>query len=129
MDIPYEVYYPGSVHPYTTATALSAGRAWDIPLRSKRALGYAYSDAFVDTDRAISELREFEGPHAAELDTRVGSIEVGRREQIWSRNCIAIGSAGHCIEPMSPTSLYLDVIAAVLLAEHFPRDAQTFTML
>jgi len=122
MHVPYEQHFSGQVRPYTTASALSSGWAWDIPLRSKRSLGYVHSSAFQDADAAEAELRAFEGPHAAELDSRVVPFKVGRREKVWSRNCIAIGLASGFIEPLESTGLYLSDLATVMLAEHFPRD-------
>src|SRR5690606_35589898 len=46
MHVPYEVHWPGAVRPYTTATALSNGWIWEIPLRDRRSLGYVFSGAF-----------------------------------------------------------------------------------
>ena len=121
MHVPYEHYYHGAVRPYTMASALSAGWVWDIPLRSKRSLGYVHSSAFLDADTAAKELRIFEGSHAADLDTRIVKFKVGHRQQPWFRNCIAIGLAGSFIEPLESTGLYLSDLATVMLAEHFPR--------
>ncbi|MCH7820726.1 MAG: tryptophan 7-halogenase [Proteobacteria bacterium] len=122
MHVPYEHHYPGRVKPYTTASALSSGWVWDIPLRSTRSLGYVHSSSFLDAEKAERELREFEGSHAAALDVRIVPFKVGRREKVWSRNCIAIGLAGGFIEPLESTGLYLADLATVMLAEHFPRD-------
>jgi len=120
MHVPYERHYPGYVRPYTTATALSAGWVWEIPLQDKRSLGYVHASAFVDDEAAERELRSFEGPHAESLDARVVPFKVGHREKVWVRNCIAIGLAGNFIEPLESTGLYLSDLATVLLAEHFP---------
>jgi tryptophan halogenase len=120
MQVPYERHYPGYVRPYTTATALSAGWVWEIPLQDKRSLGYVHSSAFLDVEAAERELRGFEGPHAESLDTRVVPFKVGHREKVWVRNCVAIGLAGNFIEPLESTGLYLSDLAAVMLAEHFP---------
>ncbi len=120
MHVPYEHYYPGYVRPYTTATALSAGWAWDIPLQTKRSLGYVHSSAHLSDDDAEKELRAFEGSHAESLSSRVVKFKVGRREQQWAANCVAIGLSGGFIEPLESTGLYLSQIASDLLAEHFP---------
>jgi tryptophan halogenase len=120
MHVPYEHHYPGYVRPYTTATALSAGWVWEIPLQDKRSLGYVHSGAFISEEEAEKELRAFEGPHAGSLDTRVIRFKVGHREKAWVRNCVSIGLAGSFIEPLESTGLYLSDLAAVMLAEHFP---------
>jgi tryptophan halogenase len=120
MHVPYEHHYPGHVNPYTSATALSSGWCWEIPLRSKRSLGYVHSSAFLDENAAETELRHFEGAHAESLDTRFVNFKVGRRARVWEKNCIAIGLAGGFIEPLESTGLYLSDLASVMLAEHFP---------
>ena len=121
MHVPYEQHYMGFVRPYTTATALSAGWVWDIPLQDKRSLGYVHSSAFLSVDEAEQELRKFEGIHTESLDARIVKFKVGHREKAWARNCVAIGLAGSFIEPLESTGLYLSDLAAVILTEHFPR--------
>jgi len=120
MNVPYDHHYPGYVRPYTTATALSAGWVWEIPLQTRRSLGYVYSSDFIGDDQAERELRAFEGAHAESLPSRLVRFRVGRRETQWTANCVAIGLAGGFIEPLESTGLYLSQIASALLAEHFP---------
>ena len=122
MNVPYEHHYPGSVRPYTTATALSSGWVWEIPLQTRKALGYVHAGDFIDEDTAAGELRAFEGSHAAALDLRTVHFKVGHRAKAWVNNCIAIGLAGNFIEPLESTGLYLSDLATVMLAEHFPFD-------
>ncbi len=120
MHVPYELHYPGYVRPYTTATALSAGWVWEIPLQDKLSLGYVHSSAFLDEEEAQKEIRAFEGAHAENLDTRVIHFKVGHREKAWVRNCVSIGLSCNFIEPLESTGLYLSDLAAVMLSEHFP---------
>lgn len=120
MHVDHEHHYPGYVRPYTTATALSSGWCWEIPLQNTRSLGYVHSSDFISEDDAERELRAFEGPHAENLDSRIVHFKVGRRERVWVGNCIAIGLAGGFIEPLESTGLYLSDLASVMLAEHFP---------
>lgn len=120
MPVPYEAHYPGFVRPHTQATALSAGWVWDIPLQNRRGVGYVHSSAFISEEDAEREIRHYEGAHAGRLDTRLVRFKVGVREQLWHRNCVAMGLAGGFLEPLESTGLYLNEIAAELLAEHFP---------
>ena len=119
MHVPYEHHYPGYVRPYTTATALSAGWVWEIPLQNKRSLGYVHSSAFLSDDDAEKEIRAFEGKHSESLDSRIVRFRVGHREKAWVRNCVAIGLSGGFIEPLESTGLYLSDLATVMLSEHF----------
>lgn len=120
MRVPYEHHYPGYVRPYTTATALSAGWVWEIPLQNTRSLGYVFSSAHISDDVAEKELREFEGKHSESLPCRIVPFKVGHRQKPWAANCIAIGLAGGFIEPLESTGLYLSQVASDILAEHFP---------
>ena len=120
MHVDYDHYYPGHVNPYTTATALSSGWVWEIPLQNTRSLGYVHSSDFISEEDAERELRAFEGPHSNSLACRTVHFKVGRREKVWVGNCIAIGLAGGFIEPLESTGLYLSDLACVILAEHFP---------
>ncbi len=120
MNVPYEHHYPGYVRPYTAATALSAGWVWEIPLQNRRSLGYVHSSAHLSADDAEKELRAFEGDHSDGLSSRVVDFMVGRREQPWTANCIAIGLSAGFIEPLESTGLYLSQVASSVLAEHFP---------
>lgn len=117
---PYEQYYPGLIRPYTTATALSAGWIWDIPMQTRRSVGYVHSSQFTDPDKAISELFAYQGAKPGEVDTRLVKFSVGQRRKAWQGNCIAIGLAGGFIEPLESTGLYLCDEAATILAEYFP---------
>ncbi len=120
MHVPYEHHYPGYVRPYTTATALSSGWVWEIPLQGKRSLGYVHSSDFISEEDAERELRQFEGAHADSLSARTVHFKTGYREQAWVKNCISIGLAGSFIEPLESTGLYLSDLATVMMTEHFP---------
>lgn len=120
MNVPYDHHYPGYVRPYTTATALSAGWVWEIPLQTRRSLGYVHSSAYISANDAEKELRAFEGGHTKSLSTHVVDFMVGRRKHPWTANCVAIGLSGGFIEPLESTGLYLAQVASALLVEHFP---------
>ena len=122
INVPYEHHYPGYVRPYTTSTALSAGWVWDIPLQTRRALGYVHSSAFIgDRMRPKRELRAFEGPHAASLPSRVVRFH-GRAgaNSNGPPTALPSGLSGGFIEPLESTGLYLSQIACEALAEYFP---------
>ena len=60
MHVPYETHYPGMVRPYTTASALSNGWIWDIPMQSQRSIGYVHSSAFISSENAEREMRAYQ---------------------------------------------------------------------
>jgi tryptophan 7-halogenase len=129
MRIPHELYYPGQVRPYTTATALSSGWAWETVLTTGRAIGYVHSSDHIGLEAAERELRTYEGPHSDEVEARTVHFKVGMREKAWVKNCLAIGLSGGFIEPLESTGLYLSYLAAIVLQEQFPyRDEDMETM-
>ncbi|MAD76096.1 MAG: tryptophan halogenase [Rheinheimera sp.] len=129
MHLPYDKFYPGMVRPYTTATALSAGWIWDIPMQNQRSVGYVHSSKFISAEQAEREMRAYQGPGTEQLKARVVDFKVGRRQGNWRGNCVAIGLSGGFIEPLESTGLYLSDLGAVLLAEHFPHDEQDMAVL
>jgi tryptophan halogenase len=120
INVPYEHYFPGCVHPYTTVTAASAGWISDVPLQDTRALRYVYCSEFLSDDEAEKELRAIEGSHAETLASTLVRFRTGHRQNAWVRNCIAIGCASSIIEPLEPTTLYMINLAAATLVDHFP---------
>jgi tryptophan halogenase len=120
LQVPYERFYPGSIRPFTTATALSAGWVLEIPLRDRRSLCYVHCSEFVDQAAAEAELRAFEGGHAASLDVDIGNFRSGRWVDAWVGNCVAIGTSAGMTDPLVSTNLYMCNLAVAMLAEHFP---------
>lgn len=119
LAVPYDRFYPGYVHPYTTATALTAGWVLEIPLRDRRLLSYVHCDDFLAREEAEAELRAFVG-NADSLSVGTCSFRSGRRVNAWVGNCIAVGDAAGMTEPLVSTRLYMCSLAAAMLADHFP---------
>ena len=122
MQIPYDTYYPGKVRSSTISTAKSSGWIWDIPLVSRRGVGYVYSSQFISDEAAEQELRNYEGIHSEGLDTRIVPFNVGMRKESWVGNCVAIGLSSGFVEPLESTGLYFAQLATLTLAEYFPYD-------
>ena len=116
----YKDTFPGHIRSYTTATAMRAGWIWDIPMQSRRSVGYVHSSAFTTADDVEKELYAYQDSDLKDIETRLIKFRTGQRRKAWSGNCIAIGLSGGFIEPLESTGLYLCDLAAVMLAEHFP---------
>lgn len=91
----------------TTATALSSGWFWSIPLTSRVGNGYVYSSDFLSADAAETELRTTLGLLDSPVAARHLKFRVGQLERHWERNCIAVGLAQGFIEPLEATALHL----------------------
>ena len=93
---------------FTTATALSAGWSWDIPLQSRTGVGYVYSSKFISDDAAKTELQQ-------SIDFKSNEFEVVKYETKYlkkpmSKNCIALGLSAGFFEPMEATNIALMIM-------------------
>lgn len=120
MRVPYEIYRPPTLKPYTAATAMKAGWRWDIGLRNRRGLGYVYASAYENQDGAERTLRAQEGHHADGLSTQHIKFKTLQSETPWSGNCVAIGLSAGFLEPLESSGIYLIEFAAEMLAKLLP---------
>ncbi len=98
---------PSGTNPHTSATALSAGWAWDIPLTNRTGNGYVYSSRYIDKDAAETELRTHLGMLDSDVQARHLTMKVGRVERSWVGNCLAVGLSQGFIEPLEATALHI----------------------
>lgn len=119
LQVPYD--QPADpIASYTISTAHEAGWTWDIGLDSRRGIGYVYSSAHTNDERAEQVLREYVGAAAAGVSARKISFKSGYRETSWHQNCVAIGLASGFFEPLEATGIILAEVAAATLAKLFP---------
>lgn len=115
----------------TIATALDSGWIWDIGLQSRRGTGYVYSQAYCDDEQAERTFRDYLrssiGGAADELEMRRIPMQVGYRETVWSRNCVAIGLSQGFVEPLEATGLLVFDATARMLASMLPSNTGEFT--
>lgn len=97
QDIPVE----------TVSRAMKHGWSWKIPLVNRYGNGYVYSSSFTSPEQAEKELREMLGGEAKGQEARHLKMRVGRLENHWSKNCLALGLSQGFIEPLEATALML----------------------
>jgi tryptophan halogenase len=111
---------------YTVATAHDAGWIWQIDLASRRGNGYVYSSSHLSADDAAATLAAHVGVDVDTLEFNQIRMRVGRREEFWKGNCLALGLSGGFIEPLESTGLQLIELGLRVFWDHFSssRDCQ-----
>lgn len=105
---------PGA--PQTVSTAMDNGWAWKIPLTNRDGNGYVYSSSYCSADQAETELRTKLGMLDADAPARHLKMKIGRVEQHWNRNCVAVGLSQGFLEPLEATALYLTQMTIAIFA-------------
>jgi tryptophan 7-halogenase len=119
IQVPYE-RAGDPVASYTISTAHEAGWTWDIGLDTRRGVGYVYSSAHTDDERAEQVLRAYAGKAADGVSARKIQFESGYRETHWHKNCVAVGLSSGFFEPLEATGIILAEVAVATLAKLFP---------
>ena len=89
----------------TLSTALTNGWAWKIPLTNRFGNGYVFSSQYCSPDEAETELRAHLGVLDSDVDARHLKMKVGRAQESWAKNCLAVGLSQGFIEPLEATAL------------------------
>ena len=105
--------------PYTLSRAHTSGWQWKIPLQHRTGNGHVYSSQFIDDDSALKTLMDnLEGrPLADPLKLK---FTVGKRKNLWNKNCLAVGLSGGFLEPIESTGLHMIQAAMLRLIRFFP---------
>ena len=113
---------PGpTLPPYTEATARPAGWQWRIPLQHRVGNGLVFCDHYCSAARAEEELvASIKEPLITA--PRLIRFTTGKREVMWSGNCVAIGLSAGFLEPLESTSLYLIMRGLLNFAKFLPRQ-------
>ena len=105
--------------PYVRAIAHPFGWQWQIPLQHRVGNGIVFSGKHVSDDEALSTLM---GNIQGEVLTkpRVIPFKPCQRENVWKRNCVAIGLSSGFLEPLESTSIHLIQRGIIRLLQCFP---------
>jgi len=122
LQVPVDIRAKG-IDPYTSATALSSGWVWNIPLYGRVGTGYVYSSAFTTPEQAEAEFRRHVGPAADDLPANHIHMRIGRHRNVWVKNCVAIGLSSGFVEPLESTGIFFIQHSIEELVHHFPHGA------
>lgn len=116
IAFPTEFDDPDVIPPYTSATALSTGWAWQIPTQTRFGNGYVFCDSYTNSDKALGEISEHLGKNI-EKAARDIKFEAGRLDKFWKNNVVSIGLAGSFAEPLEAQSIGFTIIQAKMLLD------------
>jgi tryptophan 6-halogenase len=122
MQIPRNIEKDG-INPYTTATALSSGWVWNIPLYGRDGTGYVYSSAFKSPEEAEKEFRKHLGSASDGCKAAHIKMRIGRNRNSWVKNCIAIGLSSGFVEPLESTGIFFIQHGIEELVASFPNQS------
>ncbi|MFT5138546.1 MAG: tryptophan halogenase [Lysobacterales bacterium] len=109
----------GTTPPCATITALDAGWHQAIGLQHYQAHRLVFNDQHLDDDSALDLLQKATG-HTLDDERHFQNFRCGHREKFWSGNCIALGAAAGCFDPMDGTFLALLQSGLMRLINLFP---------
>jgi len=102
---------------YTRAWAQDAGWMWQIPTQTRYGCGYVYSDEFSTPEQAKAEVERVLG---REIEVRSDiRFSIGRLENAWVGNVVAVGLSSSFLEPLESTSIHGTIVQMMLFADRF----------
>jgi tryptophan halogenase len=119
MQVPSDGKNEG-INPYTTATALTCGWVWNIPLFQRIGTGYVYCSAFSSPEDAEAEFRSHLGSHSNGVKASHIKMRIGRNRNSWVKNCVAIGLSSGFVEPLESTGIFFIQHGIEELVNYFP---------
>lgn len=109
----------GVIAPYTLCTAKESGWTWRIPLQEWTSSGYVFASEHSSDRQAIRVLLDACEGEALQ-EPQFIPIRNGMRNQLWKKNCIALGIAGGFLEPLESTAIHLAIRGVESMLELFP---------
>lgn len=117
--IPFRLKYKEgeSPLPCTTATALSSGWMWDIPLQSRRGCGYVFDSSFINHEEAVAEIEQYLGHYIEPI--KVIKFTSGKGDTFWKNNVLALGLCASFVEPLESTSIHNTIVQIMVFIDEF----------
>ena len=98
---------------WTLAKAMDAGWRFKIPTWGRHGNGYIYDNNFITAEEAKLEVEKEIG-YEVEIG-KTFEFDPGALENVWSKNCVAMGLSGCFFEPLEATSIGLTIQQSFLL--------------
>ena len=105
--IPFFLKMDEKIPPYTEAIAMNFGWMWKTPLQNRYGCGYVFDSNYISDEDAIKEIEKHLGfqPEYPLKQKGAFTFFAGSFENIWIKNCLAVGLSSGFIEPLEATSI------------------------
>lgn len=101
----------------TKSTALSAGWMWEIPLKTRKGMGYVFDRNFISEEDAKIEVENY---LKTDIDPiKIIKFESGHLDKFWNKNVIAFGLSSSFVEPLEATSIHNTIIQISIFVKEF----------
>ena len=104
------------IPPYTESIAMKYGWVWKIPVQGRFGCGYVFDSKLATDEEIHTELEEYFQQKIT--NPRSFSFDAGCFDEVWVKNCIAIGLSSGFIEPLEATSIWVTSISLLRLRMH-----------
>ena len=120
--IPFFLEMDKKIPPYTEAIAMDYGWMWKIPLQNRYGCGYVFDSDYISEEDAIKEIENFLGFEPQYPRKKKGAFDfsAGCFENIWIKNCLAVGLSSGFLEPLEATS----IMQTLMVLRRFMSDKQ-----
>jgi len=102
---------------WTLAKAMKFGWRFKIPVQGRSGNGYIFSDKYTTPEKAKIEVEKELG-YKIEIGKHI-KFDPGRLDNVWIKNCVAIGLSANFVEPLEATSIGTSIQQAYLLMHNF----------
>lgn len=115
----------------TYCHALKYGWVWNVPLQSRIGTGYVFSNKHTSIEHATEEFKQHlcdsYGYDKKDISPRVVNFNVGKRQESWKSNVVAVGLSSFFLEPIESTAIahlqhQADTILDMLSADHITME-------
>ena len=79
---------------------------------------HVYASRFCSDDEALHRLQQLHTGHQALAAPHLKPLRTGHAARIWEHNCLALGAAAGCVEPLASTGLHLVEWALQMFVDH-----------
>jgi len=103
-------------NPYTTATAMTSGWMFNIPVWDRTGNGYIFDSDLITKEKAQEEV---EKKLKSKIEVRKQiNFDPGYLEKSWIKNCFAVGLSANFVEPLEASSIGTSIQQAYLLSHY-----------